>query len=401
MIMPVPGEEIELVVEKPAAGGRMIARYDGQIVLVGGAVPGERVLARIERAERRLAFASVVDVLEPSPDRRPAFADSLCGGCVYSHIAYPRQLDLKAQVLKDAFLRIGRLPLAAPVPIVASPESGYRMRARLHVKRGRIGFYREGTHVLCDAALTRQLSDAALSFVDSAIADLQRSGQHATSVELTENIAGNQRAASIEIEGQAKRVLSGEPSVWDPLRVVTNGRVSGGELHRHPESFFQANRFLVPELVGAVLDSVPSAGDVLDLYAGVGLFSVALAASGRQGMTAVEGDRSSGKDLVRNASPFGGAVTVVRESVETHVHSARKTAPVVIVDPPRTGMSSEALNALVRLAPLRLVYVSCDPATLARDARRLFDAGYTMESLRAFDLFPNTPHVESMAVFGL
>jgi 23S rRNA (uracil1939-C5)-methyltransferase len=138
---------------------------------------------------------------------------------------------------------------------------------------------------------------------------------------------------------------------------------------------------------------------VLDLYAGVGLFSVALAASGRRDLTAVEGDRTSGIDLQRNAGPFGGALTLALESVERYVTTHSTGARTVIVDPPRTGMSAEALTAMVRLHPQRIVYVSCDPATMARDARRLIDAGYTLDGLRAFDLFPNTPHVESVGVF--
>ncbi len=134
------GQQIELTVEKPAAGGRMIARHEGQVVLVSGAVPGERVIAQVEKTDRRLAFAAVVDVVEPSGDRRAPFSDPLCGGCVYSHVAYERQLTLKSEVIRDAFQRIGHLPLGESIDVAASPERGYRMRARLHVSRGRTGF---------------------------------------------------------------------------------------------------------------------------------------------------------------------------------------------------------------------------------------------------------------------
>ena len=154
----------------------MIARHDGQVVLVSGAVPGERVLARIERTERRLAFASVVDVRDASPDRRAAFADPSCGGCVYSHIAYPRQLALKSDIVRDAFLRLGRMPIDGPVPVAPSPERGYRMRARFHADGARVGFYREGTHTLCDAGGTGQVSDAARDAVASAVATLAGAG---------------------------------------------------------------------------------------------------------------------------------------------------------------------------------------------------------------------------------
>ena len=166
-----------------------------------------------------------------------------------------------------------------------------------------------------------------------------------------------------------------------------------------PESFFQANRYLVPDLLTAVLDSIAPSGPVLDLYAGVGLFSVALARSGRHEITAVEGDRVSGTDLELNAAPVGGAVTVVLDSVERYLGSSPPRADTVVVDPPRTGISTEAMMSIVKMAAPRLIYVSCDAATMARDARRLLDGGYALESLRAFDLFPNTPHVEALGVF--
>src|SRR5215208_2277932 len=154
------GQEVELVIEKPASGGRMIARHLGQIVLVRGAIPGERVRAWIERAEKRMAYAVTREVLDASPDRRvdgPGAQDPLCGGALYSHIAYRRQLAIKSDVIRDAFSRLGRYPIDRPIEVAGSPEEGYRMRARLHVQGGRAGFYREGTHQLCDAAVTRQL----------------------------------------------------------------------------------------------------------------------------------------------------------------------------------------------------------------------------------------------------
>jgi 23S rRNA (uracil1939-C5)-methyltransferase len=180
---------------------------------------------------------------------------------------------------------------------------------------------------------------------------------------------------------------------------LTNGRAAVGLLRRHPESFFQANRFLVPALVNEVLDQVR--GDrVVDLYAGVGLFSVALAATSRATVVAVEGDRASGADLQANAGALGEAITIALESVEDYLRRSRGEPSTVVVDPPRTGISSEVLDALVAWGSPRIVYVSCDPATMARDARKLVDGGYALISLRAFDLFPNTAHVESVGVFS-
>ncbi len=419
------GQQLELDIEKPAAGGRMIARHEGQIVLVMGAIPGERVLARIEKADRQLAFASTVDVLTPSSDRREPYVDPLCGGCLYAHISYARQLLVKADVIVDAFVRLGRL--AAPsVEVQASPEHGYRMRGRLYVDDGRAGFYREGSHSLCDAASTRLLTDEAVASATRVADALLQRGLGVKSVEVSENLDGTERALHVEapssarLEGSALAALTRshgltgctvrtadgliaalDPAVSDPLETLTSGRATRGVLRRSAQSFFQANRFLLPSLVTAVMDAVPGEGEVLDLYAGVGLFSAALAGIGRTQITAVEGDRSGSADLVENAAQFSGAITAVRDSVESYLTGTRNIrARTVIVDPPRTGISRAAMGMVASHGADRIIYVSCDPATMARDARRLVDAGYALESIRAFDLFPNTPHVETLAVFA-
>src|SRR5579862_9975429 len=130
------GDVLPLTIEKPAAGGWMIARAGRLVVLVSGAIPGERVRAVVERVGKGVAYAAVRDVEHPSPDRRNLGWDPLCGGCLYAHIAYPRQLELKSLVIADAFARIGRITLREPVVVAASPETGYRMRARVHVRDG-------------------------------------------------------------------------------------------------------------------------------------------------------------------------------------------------------------------------------------------------------------------------
>jgi 23S rRNA (uracil1939-C5)-methyltransferase len=423
----VPGQQIAVEIEKAAAGGRMLARHGGQVVLVLGAIPGERVLASVERVEKRLAFARPVEILEPSPDRRPVAGDPLCGGCVYAHVGYTRQLALKSDVIADAFARIGRLPVGERVEVLGSPEHGYRLRARLHVRGGRAGFYREATHQLCDARGTGQLASGAMDAIERALGALQPAGLDVASIELSEDLTGDRRALHVEASrgpadiedaltravaaaglagctaaAAGRRYAAGDPVMSDPLTALTGGRASEGALRRSPESFFQNNRYLLPSLVGAVLDAVPASGPVLDLYAGVGLFSVALAAGGRRALTAVEGDRASGADLRDNARPWRDGLEAVVGSVESHLARCRPgSAATVVLDPPRTGVSTGAMASIVRLRARTLVYVSCDPPTLARDARRLVDGGYRLASLRGFDLFPNTPHVETLGLFEL
>jgi 23S rRNA (uracil1939-C5)-methyltransferase len=419
------GQELLLAIEKPAAGGRMIARHDGQVVFVAGAIPGERVRVRIERVEKGLAFAAAIEAVEPSPDRRDGLADPLCGGFVYSHIRYQRQLTLKAEVIADAFTRLGRLPPAVSLAVVPSPERGYRMRSRFHVRGSRAGFFREGTREICDASVSGQLLPASLAAAAAAVAALVSEGAPPVSVELSENIAATERALHAEVAFGARVTTpgleraaaaarlagitartaagvltsAGSPTVGDPFALLTGGRAVTGELRRHPASFFQANRYLLSSLVTWVLDAVPADASVLDLYAGVGLFALSLAACGRTRITAVEGDPSSGSDLQRNAQPFGAAVRVVLGAVEAQLARRREPPDTLIVDPPRTGISKAAMQAVGGWGARRVVYVSCDPATMARDARRLVDAGYRMGPMAAFDLFPNTPHVETVAVF--
>ncbi|PYR60558.1 MAG: hypothetical protein DMF91_11970 [Acidobacteria bacterium] len=401
------GQVIRLRVEKPAAGGRMIARVDGQIVLVGGTIPGEQVTARIERVARGVAYAETTTVDEPSADRRSPFTDALCGGSLYAHIAYPRQLELKALVIADAFGRIAHLQLPAAVRVAASPEEGYRMRARLHMRGQRLGFFREGTHEVCDARPTRQLLPATCDVLERVAAGIRSLGPDAVrDVELSENVDASERVVHFETapgaDASAMRKLAATdgltpgPYVTDALTIGEHPPIA---LRRHVLAFFQGNRYLLNTLTVHVAGQVPSGSAVMDLYAGAGLFSMAAAVTRGARVTAVEGDRLAAADLAANAAASHADVTTVHQPVEDFLRSGRRAVETIVIDPPRTGMSREALDGAINVRAPRIVYVSCDVATLARDARRLVDAGYTLERIDAFDLFPNTPHVETLAVF--
>ena len=416
-----PGQVLSLTVEKPAAGGRMIARADGQVVLVAGAIPGERLTARVERVGRGVAYARTLSVEEPSADRRDAFTDPLCGGCLYAHIGYPRQLAIKAEVVADAFARIGRIDLSEPVRVAASAGEGYRMRARLHLRGGRAGFFREGTHELCDARSTRQLLPATCDVLERLVSGLRSLGLDTVrELEVSENVEASQRAVHLDAAspvdprplGALARTggltglslgqqlpgsvtVGGDPHVTDVL-LIDKHRVV---LRRHVLSFFQGNRFLLGDLVAAVVGQLEAESEVVDLYAGAGLFAVSAAVARRARVIAVEGDRVAARDLEANARASSGAIEPVFQPVEAFTASARARPRTVIVDPPRTGMSREALDGVIRLAAPEVVYVSCDIATLARDSRRLLEAGYAIRRVDAFDLFPNTPHVETVVAY--
>jgi 23S rRNA (uracil1939-C5)-methyltransferase len=432
------GTEIVVDIEKPAVGGPMLARHQGQVVLVWGGIPGERVRARVERAAKNILHAETTEVLVASPDRRDAGPDWRCGGNAFAHIVYERQCGLKAEIICDALARIGRLPSLPHPEVLGSPERGYRMRARLRVQDGRLGFFREGSHQLCDAAVTGQLLPGTTEWIAAAERLLARERLAGLNgVELSENIPGDERACHLDLDAGVDassfaalaagltglsaacsdrpgvQLLAGVPAVSDVLHVNPDDPRSALRLRRDVRAFFQANRYLLEPLVRRVVAlAVP--GRVIDLYAGVGLFGLSLAAAGAEHVTLVEGDPVSGASLEANAEPFRGRVRVVRDSVESFLRSYQGRVPrgtsnespggpagnlTFIVDPPRTGMSKAALAGVLRAAPHRIVYVSCDVATFARDTRTILEAAYALDGLTGIDLFPNTAHVEVVAAF--
>jgi 23S rRNA (uracil1939-C5)-methyltransferase len=420
--MIAPGATITVEALKVTGGGRMLARHDGQPVFLWGAIPGERVDARVERVGKGVIYADTIAVHSPSPDRRPVEGDCRCGGAALAHVVYPAQLRLKRHIIEDAFRRIGKMTLARPPEVIGSPEEGYRMRARLHVRHGRVGFYREGTHDLCDAAATRQLMPSTNAWLTVASDLFARNRlEDVSGIEVTENIAGDERACHLELAegatwkkyavlsdglvGLSVRVgergsmftLAGTPAVHDVIEVGARAVV---RLRRDVRAFFQGNRFLITRLVNEVVARV-TRGSVVDLYAGGGLIGLAIAAAGAADVALVEGDPIAVGDLEANAKPYPSA-HVVRRSVESYLEAGGgRGADVVIVDPPRTGLSTEAVGRLLdQVKPRSLVYVSCDPATMARDAGRLASAGYGLDDMIALDLFPNTAHVETVGVFS-
>jgi len=421
-------EILELDVERAVAGGRMLARHAGRIVFVGGAIPGERVRARITKSSRQSLWADTIEVLTPSPDRRDPICDPACGGLAFAHIGYERQRALKSQILADAFRRLARIDLGAP-EIAASPESGYRLRSRLHVVDGRLGFFLEGSHVLCDAAPTLQLRPQSLDAAGAVLSAIGAARADCESIVVSENVNGREVVVHLEPRGGAR--LDGAASaveaaalassvtgvttlvrgrlaaIWGVDAVTDTGESllgsdSGYETvrwTRRPTSFFQGNRFLVGTLVRRVM-KLAAGRRVADLYAGVGLFTAPLASTGAQ-VLSVEGEASSSEDLAANAAPWASSVRITRGSIEEYLKRPPTPAPdAVIVDPPRTGMSADALDGLAAWGPRSVVYVSCDPPTLARDAARLAQHGFRLLSIEGLDLFPNTPHVETIAAFA-
>jgi 23S rRNA (uracil1939-C5)-methyltransferase len=417
------GDLIELEIEKPAAGGRMLARHDGQVVFVAGAIPGERARVQIEERRGGVLLGSAIDILVPSADRRAVSGDAACGGRAFAHIAYARQLVLKEAIVRDAFLRIAKIPLPDAIATHASPEEGYRMRARLHTKGGRLGFYREGTHTLCEPAASAQLLPQTVEILDrlAAVIGVARLAD-VVGVDLAESCDGLQRAVAIEVDDE--RPWRGMAAAWgdvegitglavlhrDRLVLETGALVVTDDLQiahpngsrratltigRHVLGFFQSNRYLLGQLVDHIVALIPD-GPLTDLYAGGGLFGLSHAALDRGPVLAVESDPISVGDLQRNAQPFGGRVRIAARRVEGLLHDDALAGGTLLVDPPRTGMSRDVISALADRLPAQMVYVSCDVATLARDVGRFVARGAHIERVDVFDLFPGTAHVETV-----
>ena len=402
----------------------MIARHEGQVVLVLGGIPGERVRARVERVDKRLAFASAADILTASADRRAVFADPLCGGCVYAHIEYPRQTALKSEVIADAFVRIGRIPLESPVAVATSRESGYRLRARLHVAGGRPGFFREGTHQLCDAGATGQLLPESVTAIEAALSALG-AGARGRGVDRDQRERRGRRARV------APRV--GRAGAWGGDSLDRGRRGTVDRLHRA----LRERRLRdggEPGRVGSArrADRRPRLGRRASTACRVVLPGQPLPDCRSRQRRAWTPCRPRGTSSI---STRGSACSLSRLPPRDATASRRwkgtaRAAPISCGTPCRTRASFRPSSAAwrstcaaarpwgrsswIRRVPAcpgrrwtpssssqasRLVYVSCDPPTMARDARRLLDAGYRLASMQGFDLFPNTPHVEAVGVF--
>jgi len=377
---------LELEVDELAAGGDGVGRAaDGRVVFVPFTAPGDRVRVRVEREHRRFMHARVEQLIEPSALRvDPVCAVfGSCGGCAWQHVAYPAQLEAKRRIVSDAFARIARIHVPGGVQITPSPAPyGYRIRARLLVSEGRIGFRRRRSHALCATQRCPILAPP----LQQQLAELVR---------------------SMPLPDGEWELFCGEDTPR-AVRLPSSGgermelRVAGERVGISPGVFAQSNGLLLDALAAAVVGAAGSGGLAFDWFAGAGFFTLGLARRFER-VVALEADPAAVRDLDANLRAAGLVnVEVLPETLEHTLQCGRFNGmgpAVVVVDPPRAGLPSGSSDALAALAPTRIVYLSCDPATQARDAAYLTGSGYTLERVRAFDLFPQTPHVESLAVF--
>lgn len=399
--------ELELVPTAMVAGGRALARDGGgRVVFVDGALPGERVRARLIDERRDFARAVAVEVVDPSPDRVappcPALAAG-CGGCTWQHVAPGAQARLKASIVVDALRRIGRLP-DPPVPGVARvPGPALRTTARLAVSaEGRAGHRPRadgtgpGLPVPTDACMV------AHPLLDELLVSGRYPG--AAEVLLRVGVASGERVVRAKYRPRDVEVPAGVVVVGERDRrpASVHEEVAGRRFRISVWSFFQPGPVVAEGLVAAVRAAVdgalPEGGHLVDAYAGVGLFGSVLGASHRVMVTALESAPAAVADARANLADVDARV-VAGEVGRWRPAPADPPVDVVVADPSRTGLGRPGVGTIGAARPGRVVLVSCDPASLGRDAALLADAGYRLTSVDLVDAFPHTFHVETVSRF--
>lgn len=429
--MTAVGDLVPLTIAKIVHGGRGMARWDGAPVFVGTVLEREQVAARVTALRKGYVEAVAERVLTPSETRveAPCPAYPACGGCQLQHAAYPAQLAIKRAIVQETLHRLGALDVELP-PVIPSPEPfGYRLRAQVKVgwTAGNpvLGFFEARSHHVV-AAPTCLVLHPRLQSALAALRDVYRSPEARADpalagvreVELQTTSTANHVVIVLHVESlrsSAFNALAASLRARIPLRgliAYSRGtrRVAGDDwLEEHIDglscrvsdrTFLQVNGGANAALIASVVAWAGLTGRerVVDLYAGFGNFSLPLAAASR--VTAVESSPSAVADARWNARTTGRPVHVIGRSVEAWTPTARDRRPdLVVLDPPRAGLGRPALARVLQLDAPRLLYVSCEPATLARDARRLVEAGYGLTRVAAFDLFPQTAHIESLVEF--
>ncbi len=398
--MPAPsGSPPELLrIDKLVYGGDALGRRNGQVVLTPFALPGELVTVETRPAKGKILRAFVKKVDEPSPERitPPCPYFTKCGGCHYQHANYAFQLQQKESILRETLLRTGGFEYDPAIPFLSAEPWRYRNRIQLHFSARKMGFRRAESHELCPIERcpisSPRLNEAIAAFNSKLRRPewpdfLQSLEVFTNETDVHLNIVESNRPVAARFFSWCAEFVPGFLQGSIEYKAVGHAfRISRG-------SFFQVNRFLIDALVQEVLGDYRGES-VLDLYAGVGLFTVPLA-SRFERVAAVERSASAFHDLNENCASLAPRVTSAKTATEDFLANLTEPPQLVIADPPRTGLGKDAVQHLLRLNPEKMVIVSCDPATLARDLR-LLRQQFRIERMVLVDLFPQTYHFETV-----
>lgn len=368
--------------------GLGLAFAENLTVFVPLSAPGDKLSVRLNEVKGRTAFAEIEAVIEPSAARAvpPCKYFGTCGGCDFQHLSYEAQLDAKVGMIKDSLHRIGKIELDCEIAIIPSPKPlAYRSRAQWHLdtRRKSIGYFKRGTHQVIDIDHCPILDTVLDETLSELRADLDWEGFW-TEEAVIEAAVGSDENISLN-----STELPDAPA-------VISVEAAGEHYSFDARSFFQGNESLTGQLIEAAVDGAEGK-HALDLYCGVGLFSLPLARRFAK-VTGVEGHDRAVEFAKRNAANAGldnvrffnagvGEFLAAREIGETDF---------VLLDPPRAGTEKTVVEKIMKLRPREISYVSCDPAILARDLRKFIDGGYAIDRIRALDLFPQTHHVETV-----
>jgi 23S rRNA (uracil1939-C5)-methyltransferase len=425
---------VEITIEKLIYGGEGLAHHDGSTVFVPFVLPAERISAAAVEQKKKFIRARVERVLDPSPERASARCPhfGICGGCDYQHIPYESQLKYKSDILRETLRRIGRIEWTGDITAHASPPWGYRNRAQWKVRPlGEdgvggigIGYFRANSTALCaveDCSILSPLllktllalrAAAAAGMLPRELREIEAfAGAGDSKLLVTATFAGFPKHAQELVEKLRAALPEIESLLFhDPTRerMELDGpgfiecEAAGSTYRVGHFSFFQVNRFLADELVRTVVEAEAEGRLALDLFAGVGLFSAPLAKRFAR-VVAVESNPAAARDLEANTSGrvarSGRMIEVRTADVEQFLEKLKERPELVVLDPPRAGLTPLTIKHIARIGPARITYVSCDPPTLARDLAAFAKSGYDISGVHLFDLFPQTFHME--AVVGL
>ncbi|HEY2961842.1 MAG TPA: class I SAM-dependent RNA methyltransferase [Pyrinomonadaceae bacterium] len=379
---------LEVEIERILPGGYGLAHSAGHTVFVSLAVPGDRLRVRVERQQGNILFASIEEIIVASPDRiePPCPYFGRCGGCDFQQLTYEKQLAAKAEIVRDCLHRIARLETVPEIVVTPSPRDWrYRMRAMWQIDQDQqtIGYYERGSRRVCDVA------DCAVL-----VPELQNTLERVRATDWHEFPTGLKH---LDVVAGENGVSVAPPFAEFETRelILTIGDES---YNYNAESFFQINAGLLGPLIEFALGDVSGAA-AIDLYCGVGLFTLPLSRRFAN-VIGVEANPVAVRFARRNLQRAQlQNARVINAGVAEWIRSdlARSAAvDFVLLDPPRAGAESVVIKGIVDSGAPRISYVSCDPATLARDLKKLIVAGYVIEALAAFDLFPQTHHVETV-----